>query len=256
MPLEYKKEGKIAIFTLNRPDALNVVDPKTISEYHEALCDFRDDDNLWVGIITGAGLKAFCAGADIKNTLPWMKSISNKPWLSPTTLMRGFELWKPMIAAVNGIAFGGGLEIVLACDIRIAAENASFAVPEVKLGIIPGWGGAARLPHILPGAIAAEMLFTGRPINAAEAHRLGLVNKVVPQADLMNAAKEMAGAICDNGPLAVRGAKRVMLASIHHGLDAGLKLETEVEDLLLQTNDFEEGTAAFLGKRKAIFTGK
>jgi len=256
MSLDYTREGRISIFTLNRPEALNVIDPDTLAEYHKALTQFRDDDEAWVGIVTGAGVKAFCAGADIKKTLPWMKDNINAPWRSPATTMRGFELWKPMIAAVNGMALGGGLEVALSCDIRIAAENASFGVPEVKLGLIPGWGGAARLPHLVPWAIAAEMLFTGKSISAQEAFRLGLVNKVVPQAELMDTARSYATAICENGPLAVRAAKRVMLASRHQGLDDALRLEVELEEFLLTTRDFEEGTAAFAGKRKPCFTCK
>lgn len=256
MPLEYTREGRIAIFTLNRPDALNVFDPETVAQYHKALTQFRDDDEAWVGIVTGAGVKAFCAGADIKKLLPWMKDNINAPWRSPATTMRGFELWKPLIAAVNGMALGGGLEVALSCDIRIAAENATFGVPEVKLGLIPGWGGASRLPHLVPMAIAAEMLFTGKAISAQEAFRLGLVNKVVPQAELMDTARAYATTICENGPLAVRVAKRVMLTSLHSSLDDGLKLEVQLVDYLMTTRDFEEGTAAFVGKRKPCFTCK
>lgn len=256
MPLEYTREGRIAIFTLNRPDVLNVFDPETSAQYNKALTQFRDDDEAWVGIITGAGAKAFCAGADIKKLLPWMKDNINAPWRSPATTMRGFELWKPMIAAVNGMALGGGLEVALSCDIRIAAENATFGVPEVKLGLIPGWGGASRLPHLVPMAIAAEMLFTGKAISAQEAFRLGLVNKVVPQAELMDTARAYATTICENGPLAVRVAKRVMLTSRHNSLDDGLKLEVQLVDYLLTTRDFEEGAAAFVGKRKPCFTCK
>lgn len=256
MPLDYVKEGKVAIFTLNRPDAMNVADPESIAEYHKALIDFREDENVWVGIITGAGQKAFCAGADIRKMLPWMKQNINAPWRVPTTTMRGFQLWKPMIAAVNGITFGGGLEIALSCDIRVASDNAIFGVPEVKLGLIPGWGGTVRLPQMLPWAIASEMLFTGKPITAQDALKWGLVNKVVPQAELMDTARAYAAAICENGPIAVRGAKRVMQASRQLGIDEALTVEAQVEDMLLTTQDFEEGTAAFLGKRKPNFTGK
>lgn len=256
MPLDYVKDGKIAIFTLNRPDSLNVADPELLAEYNKALNDFREDENVWVGIVTGAGTKAFCAGADIRKTLPWMKGNINAPWRVPPTTMRGFQLWKPMIAAINGITFGGGFEIALSCDIRVASENAIFGVPEVKLGIIPGWGGTVRLPQMLPWAIASEMLFTGKPITAQDALKWGLVNKVVPQAELMDAARAYAAAICENGPLAVRGAKQVMQASRQLGMNEALALESQIEDTLLATHDFEEGSAAFLGKRKPNFTGK
>jgi enoyl-CoA hydratase/carnithine racemase len=256
MLLDYVKEGKIATFTLNRPDALNAINPDLLKQYSEALTEFREDEDVWVGIVTGSGEKAFCAGADIKTTIPWMKENINAPWRQPPTTMRGFELWKPLIAAVNGIAFGGGLEIALSCDMRIAAENASFGIPEVKLGLIPGWGGTARIAHVLPWAIAAEMLLTGNPIKAQEAYRLGLVNKVVPLAELMPTARQYAEAICKAGPLAIRGAKRVMLASKNLGLEDTLKMEAQVEDFLLATEDFEEGRNAFIEKRKATFKGK
>ena len=256
MPLEYVKEDKVAIFTFNRPEALNSIDPETVGEYSRALADFRDDDDVWVGIVTGAGEKAFCAGADIKKMLPWLQDAINAPWRQPPTPMRGLQLWKPLIAAVNGMALGGGMEIALSCDIRIAAENAAFGVPEVKLGLIPAWGGAARLAHILPWAVAAELLLTGNPIKAQEAHRLGLVNKVVPLPELMSTARQYADAICQAGPLAVRGAKRVMLASKHFGLEEALRLESQVADFLFTTEDFVEGTSAFVEKRKASFKGK
>lgn len=256
MPLEYTKEGKLAIFTLNRPEALNAIDPDTLKELNAALCAFRDDDSVWTGIITGAGQKAFCAGADIKKTLPWMKENIGAPWRVPQTPMRGLELWKPLIAAVNGAALGGGLEIALSCDLRIAAENATFGVPEVKLGLIPGWGGTARLARVLPWALASEMVFTGKSLNAQEAYRLGLVNRVVPQPELMDCARQYAKTICENGPLAVRAAKKVMAAAKSLGVEEALKVEQQLEETLLATRDFEEGVAAFLGKRIACFTCK
>jgi len=137
--IDYQKEGKIAIFTINRPEALNAMNVQAARELHEALVDFRDDDELLVGIITGAGDRAFCVGADIKDMLPFMKEhLQNTPWAMPDTHMRGLDLWKPLIAAINGMALGGGLEIVLACDLRIASEKARFGQPEVTLGLIPG----------------------------------------------------------------------------------------------------------------------
>lgn len=141
MAVDYEKEGRIAIFTINRPEAMNALNIEVAQELHQAMTDFRDDPELWVGIITGAGEKAFCGGADIKDTLPFMKEHRQDPWSFPPTIMRGFELWKPLIAAINGMALGGGLEVALACDIRIASENARLGTPEVNLGLIPGWGG-------------------------------------------------------------------------------------------------------------------
>ena len=161
-----------------------------------------------------------------------------------------------MIAAVNGAALGGGLEIALACDLRIASENATFGVPEVTLGLIPGWGGTQRLPRVIPLAKAAELLLTGRPIGAQEAYRIGLVNKVVPLAELMPTAKQMAGMLCRPAPLAVRATKQAMIQGMSLSLGDGLELEKNLNDFLVTTQDFDEGCEAFIEKRKAIFKAK
>ena len=169
MDVDNQKDGRIAIFTINRPDAYNAMNVQAMRELHDAMVDFRDDPELLVGIVTGAGEKAFCAGADINDMLPYMKEIRDRPWEFPTTPMRGLEIYKPLIAAINGVALGGGLEIALACDIRIASENARLGTPEVTLGLIPGWGGTQRLPRTIPTAKAAEILLMGKPVNAQEA---------------------------------------------------------------------------------------
>jgi enoyl-CoA hydratase len=256
MDIEYQKEGRIAIFTINRPKANNAMNVQAMREYHEALVDFRDDPELLVGIVTGAGEKAFCAGADINDMLPYMKEIRGKPWEFPTTPMRGLELYKPLIAAINGVALGGGLEIALACDIRIASQNARLGTPEINLGLIPGWGGTQRLPRIIPWAKAAEILLMGKPIDAEEAYRIGLVNKVVPKGELMTAAKEWANVICQAAPLGVRAAKKAMLRGYNMPLEDGLKLETALFDYLIGTDDYTEGTAAYNEKRKPDFKAK
>ena len=256
MAIDYKKEGRIAIFTINRPEAMNAMNVEAIRELHEAMVDFRDDPNLWVGIITGAGERVFSAGADIKDMLPFMKEHRDKPWAMPPTHLRGLELWKPLIAAINGMALGGGLEIALACDIRIASENARFGTPEVTLGLIPGWGGTQRLPRMVPWCKAAEILLMGRPIDAQEAYRIGLVNKVVPLEQLMPTAREWAEVICQAGPLAVRAAKEAMIRGCSMSLEEGLRLENSLEVYLLGTEDFTEGTTAFVEKRKAVYKAK
>ena len=256
MAFEYKKEGKIAVFTLNRPEALNAMNPESVQALSEALLDFKDDDNLWAGIITGSGEKAFCVGADIKTMLPVVKQMSGQPWGEPSTIMKGLNLWKPLVAAINGAALGGGLEIALACDIRIASENAIFGLPEVNLGIIPGWGGTQRLPRVIPMAKAAEMLLTGRPIDAQEAYRIGLINKVVPLNQLMASAMEMAEFLCRPAPLAVRAAKQAMIQGASLSLTDGIVLERSLEDYLVITEDHAEGRDAFLSKRKAEFKAK
>jgi len=256
MAIDYEKEGRIAIFTINRPEAMNALNVEAVRELHEAMLDFRDDPELWVGIITGAGERAFCGGADIKDTLPFMKEHRYDPWSAPPSIMRGFELWKPLIAAINGLALGGGLEIALACDIRIAAENARLGTPEVTLGLMPLWGGTQRLPRMIPWCKAAEILLMGRPIDAQEAYRIGLVNKVVPQAEVMFTAKEWAQVICQAGPLGVRAAKEAMIRGYNLTLEDGLRLENSLGAYLYGTEDFAEGTKAFGEKRKPVYKAK
>jgi E-phenylitaconyl-CoA hydratase len=255
MLLDYKKEGKIAIFTLNRPDAMNALNPDLFNEMSDAFIDFKDDDNLWVGIVTGAGEKAFCAGADIKTMLPVIEKFKGQPCGEPPIIMKGLSLWKPLIAAVNGVALGGGMEVALACDIRVAVEKALFGLPEVTLGLIPAWGGTQRLPRAIGSAKAAEMLFTGKPIDAQEAYRIGLVNKVVAPADLMPTAMNIAETICKAGPLAVRAAKQAMVQGVNSSMEEGLLLESVLRDHIVSTEDFAEGCKAFIEKRKAEFKG-
>lgn len=256
MALLYEKRGKIAYVTINRPQALNAIDLQTYQELSQAMLDFRDDDNCWVAIITGSGTKAFCAGADIKDILPVLWGIRNEWWRLPPAIVRGLELWKPIIAAVNGIAVGGGLEISLACDLRIAAENATFGVPEVNLGVIPGWGGTQRLPRAIPAAKAAELLFFGHSIDAQEAYRIGLVNKVVPLDELLPAAEEWAQRLCEIPPLAVRAAKEAMTKGVEMNLEDGLRLETKLIDFLFTTEDHKEARQAFIEKRKPELKGR
>ena len=256
MAIKYEKEGRIAIFTLNRPEQLNSINLEAKRELHEMMSDFRDDPDLWVGIITGSGEKAFCAGADIKETLPFEKENRDRPWATPATPLRGLDLWKPLIAAINGLALGGGLEIVLTCDIRIASENARMGTPEVRLGLIPGWGGTQRLPRMIPWCKAAEIVLMGETIDAQEAYRIGLVNKVVPLEQLMPTAKEWANIICQRGPLAVRAAKEAMIRGSGLTLEEGLRLEQSLFSNLLITEDFTEGTTAFMEKRQPVYKAK
>jgi enoyl-CoA hydratase/carnithine racemase len=254
--IEYTKEGKIAIFTINRPEVLGALNVEGMTQLHNALIDFRDDDGLLVGIITGTGDKAFSAGVDIKDYLPFIKMTADKPWNRPTGIIRGLDIWKPLIAACNGLTTGGGLEIALACDMMIASENATFGLPEVTVGLCPGGGGTQRLPRTIPKRIAAAMLFTGETIDAQEAYRIGLVNKVVPLADLMTEASKLAATICQNAPLAVRAAKAAMIRGLSMSLEDGLQLEDDLERYIMSTKDFEEGVNAFREKRKPKFEGK
>mgnify|MGYP000070600776 CR=1 FL=1 len=185
-----------------------------------------------------------------------MKEHGDSPWAFPALPFRGLELWKPLIAAINGHALGGGLEIALACDIRIASENARLGSPEVTLGIIPGWGATQRLPRAIPWAKAAELLLTGKPIDAQEAYRIGLVNKVVPPKQLMPAAKEYAETICQAAPLAVRAAKEAMIRGYSMPLEEGLRLENSLIAYTFGTEDYIEGTTAFAEKRKPDYKVK
>jgi enoyl-CoA hydratase len=255
--IEFTNEGHIAVYTINRPEARGALNIEGMKQLQTSLIDFRDNDDLWVAIITGTGDKVFSAGVDAKEYLPFVKEIGGKNWLKPEGLIRGFfHIWKPIIAACNGITIGGGLELSLACDIIIAAENATFGLPEVKLGLCPGGGGTQRLPRTIPIHLAAEMLFTGETINAQEAYRIGLVNKVVPLNDLMKEAIRIAEKICEAGPLAVRIAKESMYRGLSMPLEEGLQLEEDMTQHVMSTADFEEGIKSFTEKRKPRYQGK
>jgi enoyl-CoA hydratase/carnithine racemase len=256
MAVDYKLEGRIATITLNRPEAYNSIDIRTLRELRDALIAFRDNEDAWVGIITGAGDKSFCSGADITEMLPFLKANANKPWEIPQTPLNDMELYKPIIGAINGSALGGGLEIALICDIRIAAEHARFGCPEVNLGIMPGWGATQRLPRIIPRAKATELVFSGKPISAQEAYRIGLVNEVVPKMELMARAQKWAEDLCQVSPLGIRAAKEAMIRGYSLPLDDGIKLESALFGYLLGTEDFVEGRDAFLNKRKPQFKAK
>ena len=256
MAIIFEKKEKVAYITINRPEALNALDLQTVKELSQALMEFRDDDGLWAGIITGAGDKAFSAGADLKTLVPFMGEIKDKPWQVPPTILRGLELWKPLIAAINGLALGGGLELALACDLRIASENALLGTPEVGLGVLPGWGGTQRLPRVISRCKAAEILLLGMPIDAQEAYRIGLVNKVVPAAQVMEVAEQWASQLCRVGPLAARAIKEAMSRGVEFTLEHGLKLEWELEMGLFGTEDMQEGIKSFAEKRRPKFQGK
>ena len=256
MAVDYKKEGRVAIITLNRPEALNSFDPDQVEQLNRCLYDFNSDSELWVGIVTAAGERAFSVGADIKTTLPRIQASAHRGEMPNVAICEHMQIWKPIIAAINGACLGGGLEVALACDIRIAAQNATFGFPEINLGLIPGWGGTQRLPRAVPLGIAIEMLTTARPIDAQEAYRIGLVNKVVPAAELMNEAKKMAEALLKPAPLAARAAKQAAMQGLSMPLLDGLELEYQMEKKVTTTEDFIEGRAAFIEKRKANFKAK
>ncbi|MBN2239866.1 MAG: enoyl-CoA hydratase/isomerase family protein [Dehalococcoidales bacterium] len=254
MTIEYVKEGHIAIFTINNPEVMNALTPTEVAEWTDNLIDFREDKNLWVGIITGAGEKAFCTGLNLRSA-GGEQGKGARP-IPKETLVKGLDLYKPLIAAINGYALGGGLEISLACDIRVASENAQLGLTEVTLGLIPGWGGSQRLPRLIPFGIAAEMMIMGRRVKADEALRIGLVHEVVPQSELMAAARARAEKICESAPLAVQAVKEAMLKGIDMDLIDGLNLEGELGRSVVSSKDFAEGRKAFMEKRKPEYKGE
>jgi enoyl-CoA hydratase/carnithine racemase len=254
--LKYEKRGRIAIITLNRPEVLNALNSEMFHKMHDALVDYRDDPNLRVAIVTGAGDKAFSAGVDIQETLPYISDSHIKEDLLAGTIMRGLEIWKPLIAAVNGIAYGCGCELALACDLIIASENASFAQPEIKVGTMPGAGGTQRLPRYIPRCKAAEMLLMGRILDAREAWRIGLVNGIVSLDELMPKAIEYGNIISQMAPLAVMASKEAMIKGFDMTIDDGLELEKALFNGLASSEDFSEGIIAFREKRKPNFKGK
>jgi len=258
MVVDYEKEEKIAIMTINRPEARNALSADVSRELNEAMVDFRDDPELWVAIITGAGDRAFSAGADIKGFIRPPAAAGTETAAPARTVerVRADQIWKPFIAAINGYALGGGLELAMTCDIRIAADHAELGQPEVNIGFMPGAGGTQRLPRFVPRAIAAEILLTGERISAQEAYRIGLVNRVVPLDQLIPTAKQIAETICQKGPLGVRATKEAMIRGYNMPLDEGLRLESELAGRVRSSEDFVEGARAFAEKRPPAYKGK
>lgn len=255
----FEQKGHTATFTINRPEAMNALNGAVRRGLADALTRLNEDADLWVGIITGAGERAFSAGADLLEMSQRRHSDSADPFWGPAStpsLTRGLAVAKPIIAAINGYCLGGGLELAMACDIRIAAEHAQLGQPEVKRGIIPGAGGTQRLPRTIPIGPALELLFTGDRISAQEAFRLGLVNRVVPAAELMTEAWSLADRINQNAPLAVRAAKEAALRGIQVPLEQGLRIESFLSRIVHDTEDSREGPRAFAEKRPANFQAR
>jgi enoyl-CoA hydratase/carnithine racemase len=254
----FETKGRLAYITINRPERRNAIDPDTSQELLDAFTTFRDDDGLWAAILTGAGDQAFSAGADLVAMAQAMAGgasplAMNVPFAGIT---RGFECWKPIIAAINGFCLAGGLELALCCDIRIAAEHATFGLPEPKRAIIPGAGGTQRLPRAVPLAFAMELLLTGERFDAQTALRFGLVSRVVPLPQLMPAAEEVAGKILECGPLAVRAIKQAAVQGRELSLEEGLRLEARLAGQVFRTEDAREGPRAFAEKRKPEYKGR
>lgn len=257
MKLIYEVKDRVAHITINRPEAMNAMDAEVYAELSRAWIDVRDNPDVWVAIITGAGEKAFTAGADLKSFITRTPGKADF-WLTQKDMIlnRGLEVWKPVIAAVNGYCLAGGVTLLFATDVRIAAEHAVFEISEVKRGILPGNGGTQRALRQLPYAIAMEMLLLGRRLTAQEALAYGLVNRVVPLKDLMPTAEQVASQLCENGPLALRAVKELAIRSQSVPLEHGLRLEQAFQEFLRTTEDAREGPRAFAEKRKPAYKAR
>ena len=267
MPLQYEKKDAIAYLTLNRPEAHNAIDPETVMELVAAWEDYRDDDRMRCAIITGAGDASFCAGADLGRLIPLFtgarqpeteaeQKIQADPTLAMRAFLRDFELYKPVVAAVNGTAIAGGFELLYAADIRIAAEHARFGLQEVKWAVYPAGGSTVRLPRQMSYAKAMEILLTGELMDAGEALNCGFINRVVPQTRVMEEAQKTAEIIVKNGPLAVASVKRAVQENTGLTLKQGLAREMELAIPVFMSRDAREGPRAFKEKRKPVFKGE
>ncbi len=252
-----ERDGAVAVVFLNRPKVLNALNTQTLNELSQAMAAFKDDPEVRAIVLTGAGEKSFVAGADI-NELAVLSPVAGKEHAR-----RGQQIFdaieqlgKPVIAAINGFALGGGCELAMACTLRLAADTAKFGQPEINLGLIPGYAGSQRLPRLVGRGVALEILLTGDMITAARAYEIGLVNRVVPAAELLAEAKKLAQALAAKAPIAVR----YILDAVHQGLDMPLAqgeyLETSLFGTIASSEDMREGTKAFLEKRKAAWQGK
>lgn len=266
MAIELERHGATLILRINRPEVLNALDVDSMRELNRALRDFRDDPRLLVGIITGAGMRAFCTGADLKRTLPpsapfaqsyfapYEDSVSDGMYVRAITISE-LAVNKPLIAAVNGHALGAGTELALDCDLRIASENATFGLPEARWASVPGVGGASKLLRAVPRAAAMKMILTGDRIDAAEAHRIGLVSDLTPAADLLDHALGIAERISANGPLAVKALTTLAARTEDLPLSQSIAFEQLMWGLLRDTRDRVEGRTAFAEHRSPSYLG-
>lgn len=262
----FEKQGDVAVVTFNRPQKKNAINPEMMVRLADAWTEFQGDDALRVAVLTGNG-DTFCAGADLGRLIPlltkarapedeWDRRLLDDPTIFQRAILRRFELWKPVIAAVNGAALAGGCEILQATDIRLAAPEASFGLPEPKRGIVPGGGSLVRLVRQIPYVRAMQILLTGDPLPAQTALEVGFVNEIVPREKLVERAFEIAARIAENGPLAVRKIKEVAIRSQGRPWDEAFQIEDEASREVMRSSDAREGPRAFMEKRKANFTGR
>lgn len=258
----YEKKGHLAYITINRPEVMNALHAEANLELSEVFTDFKEDDNAWIAILTGAGERAFSAGNDLKATAAATARgeglVAQAPKDRPLYFggIIGLQCSKPIIAAVNGVAAGGGFEIALACDLIIASENARFALPEPRVGLMAAAGGMHRLPQHLPLKVAMGLLLTGKWLSAQDAARFGLVNEVVPSDQLITTAERWANEILECSPLSVRLTKESALAGLALPVEKAMEGDRERMKTLLASQDFREGPRAFAEKRKPNWTGK
>lgn len=257
MAIDFALENHVATITINRPERMNAMDAEHYAALSAAWERVRDDPEIRVAIITGTGEKSFSAGADLKSFLNQQPPLGELMLTQKNQLLnRGLEVWKPVVAAVNGYCIGGGMTLLLATDLRVCAEHATFSVSEVRRGVFPANGGTQRIAQQLPHPIAMELLLLGNTFDAQTALRWGLVNKVVKAAELMETAHEYARRLASNAPLAVQSAKELALRSRDVDLTTGLRMEQLMLRLLQTSDDVVEGTKAFAEKRAPAFTGQ
>lgn len=272
MAIHFEVDGRIATITIDRQERRNSLDMEHFGLLAKAWLRFRDDPDLWVAIITGAGDQAFCVGADLKSFIPMItenidelaetggaQHTSSEDFpvnASLVAVLREVEIYKPIIAAVNGHCAAGGMEMLQGTDLRIASENARFSIAEPRRGLFPGGGSTVKLPRQIPFCRAMEILLTAEPLSAEEAYRIGLVNKVVPRSELLPTARRYAETICKNGPVAVRKVKEAVLKGLALPLPQALEQELMYAAEVFATEDAREGPAAFIEKREPIWKGR
>jgi E-phenylitaconyl-CoA hydratase len=265
MPIDFDVQDRVALITINRPEALNAMTPEMYSRLSECWIEVRDNPDIWVAVVTGAAQpdraperQVFSAGADLKLTIPSQGQDASRFWNTQAEqiLNRGLEVWKPVVAAVNGLCLAGGMTLLLATDIRVASEHAAFDLSEVKRGILPGNGGTQRTIRQLPYPIAMEVLLLGRRLTAERAAHFGLINEVVPHDTVLDVAMERAHELRGMAPLAVRAIKELSVRAQYMPLPDGLRLEEAISARLRQTEDAKEGPRAFAEKRAPDFQGR
>ena len=252
----YEKKGAVAVLTINREPQLNAINAQTSSEMYRAWEDFRDDDNLRVAILTGMGQKSFSTGMDLVATAKGENQFEGGRPVPFGGFTKRMPIYKPIIAAINGFCLAGGMELALACDIRICTPEARFGLPEVRWAIMPGAGGTQRMPRAIPQAWANYLILTAEQMDAETALRAGLVSHIVPKDELMDRAHQIANTICERGPLAVRAAKEAISRGLDMPLDHGLAFEDLLLGRLMATQDAKEGPRAFAEKRKPEYQGR